>query len=132
MLKLVHLVDDKLHARSTGPYSAITQQPVRGRSRNGGQRLGEMEVWALQAYGAATILQEFLTVKSDDVKGRVETAFQIHTNQSIEFGTPESFRVLIRELQSLCFDLKLFGLDSRSGLLKSFQSQDIEVFSNKL
>ena len=132
MLKLVHLVDDKLHARSTGPYSAITQQPVRGRSRNGGQRLGEMEVWALQAYGAATILQEFLTVKSDDVKGRVETAFQIHTNQSIEFGTPESFRVLIRELQSLCFDLKLFGFDSRSGLLKSFQSQDIEVFSSKI
>ena len=126
MLKLVHLVDDKLHARSTGPYSAITQQPVRGRSRNGGQRLGEMEVWALQAYGAATILQEFLTIKSDDVKGRVETAFQIHTNQSIQFGTPESFRVLIRELQALCFNLKLFNLHETSGLLKPIDFRHIE------
>jgi DNA-directed RNA polymerase subunit beta len=126
MLKLVHLVDDKLHARSTGPYSAITQQPVRGRSRNGGQRLGEMEVWALQAYGAATILQEFLTIKSDDVKGRVEAAFQIHTNQSIKFGTPESFRVLIRELQALCFNLKLFNLHDNSGLLKPIDFRKIE------
>lgn len=126
MLKLVHLVDDKLHARSTGPYSAITQQPVRGRSRNGGQRLGEMEVWALQAYGAATILQEFLTIKSDDVRGRVEAAFQIHTNQPIEFGTPESFRVLIRELQALCFDLKLFGIQKNTGLLQTIDFNQIE------
>nr|YP_009106863.1 beta subunit of RNA polymerase [Marvania geminata]AIT95695.1 beta subunit of RNA polymerase [Marvania geminata] len=108
MLKLVHLVDDKIHARSTGPYSAITQQPVRGRSRKGGQRVGEMEVWALQAYGAAAILQELLTIKSDDVDGRKEAVFRIYTNQPIQFGPPESFRVLIRELQALCFDLKLF------------------------
>ena len=131
MLKLVHLVDDKLHARSTGPYSAITQQPVRGRSRNGGQRLGEMEVWALQAYGAAIILQEFLTIKSDDVRGRVEAAFQIHTNQPIQFGTPESFRVLIRELQALCFDLKLFSIHENSGLLKPVDFHLIENLNAK-
>ena len=131
MLKLVHQVDDKLHARSTGPYSAITQQPVRGRSRNGGQRLGEMEVWALQAYGASIILQEFLTIKSDDVRGRVEAAFQIHTNQAIQFGTPESFRVLIRELQALCFDLKLFSIHENSGLLKSVDFHQIETMTAK-
>jgi DNA-directed RNA polymerase subunit beta len=131
MLKLVHQVDDKLHARSTGPYSAITQQPVRGRSRNGGQRLGEMEVWALQAYGASIILQEFLTIKSDDVRGRVEAAFQIHTNQPIQFGTPESFRVLIRELQALCFDLKLFSIHENSGLLKSVDFHQIETMVAK-
>ena len=131
MLKLVHLVDDKLHARSTGPYSAITQQPVRGRSRNGGQRLGEMEVWALQAYGAAIILQEFLTIKSDDVRGRVEAAFQIHTNQPVEFGTPESFRVLIRELQALCFNLKLFTIHENSGLLKPVDFNQIENMNTK-
>jgi DNA-directed RNA polymerase subunit beta len=131
MLKLVHQVDDKLHARSTGPYSAITQQPVRGRSRNGGQRLGEMEVWALQAYGASIILQEFLTIKSDDVRGRVEAAFQIHTNQPIQFGTPESFRVLIRELQALCFNLKLFSIHENSGLLKSVDFNQIETMASK-
>ena len=131
MLKLVHQVDDKLHARSTGPYSAITQQPVRGRSRNGGQRLGEMEVWALQAYGASIILQEFLTIKSDDVRGRVEAAFQIHTNQPIQFGTPESFRVLIRELQALCFDLKLFSIHENSGLLKPVDFHQIETMVAK-
>ena len=131
MLKLVHLVDDKLHARSTGPYSAITQQPVRGRSRNGGQRLGEMEVWALQAYGASIILQEFLTIKSDDVRGRVEAAFQIHTNQPVEFGTPESFRVLIRELQALCFNLKLFTIHETSGLLKPVDFNQIENMNAK-
>ena len=126
MLKLVHLVDDKLHARSTGPYSAITQQPVRGRSRNGGQRLGEMEVWALQAYGAASILQELLTIKSDDVDGRKEAVFQIYTNQPIKFGPPESFRVLIRELQALCFDLKLFTINSSTGTLKALNFQFLE------
>lgn len=131
MLKLVHLVDDKLHARSTGPYSAITQQPVRGRSRNGGQRLGEMEVWALQAYGAAIILQEFLTIKSDDVRGRVEAAFEIHTNQPVQFGTPESFRVLIRELQALCFNLKLFTIHENSGLLKPVDFNQIENMNTK-
>jgi DNA-directed RNA polymerase subunit beta len=126
MLKLVHLVDDKLHARSTGPYSAITQQPVRGRSRNGGQRLGEMEVWALQAYGAAAILQELLTIKSDDVDGRKEAVFQIYTNQPIRFGPPESFRVLIRELQALCFDLKLFSINQKNGILKALNFQFLE------
>jgi DNA-directed RNA polymerase subunit beta len=126
MLKLVHLVDDKLHARSTGPYSAITQQPVRGRSRNGGQRLGEMEVWALQAYGAASILQELLTIKSDDVDGRKEAVFQIYTNQPIRFGPPESFRVLIRELQALCFNLKLFTINSSTGTLKALNFQFLE------
>jgi len=126
MLKLVHLVDDKLHARATGPYSAITQQPVRGRSRNGGQRLGEMEVWALQAYGAASILQELLTIKSDDVEGRKEAVFQIYTNQPIQFGPPESFRVLIRELQALCFDLKLFSNNSESTTFKSMNYQFLE------
>ena len=131
MLKLVHLVDDKLHARSTGPYSAITQQPVRGRSRNGGQRLGEMEVWALQAYGAAAILQELLTIKSDDVDGRKEAVFQIYTNQPITFGPPESFRVLIRELQALCFDLKLFSKDQTHGTLKALNFQFLEKLGKK-
>lgn len=126
MLKLIHLVDDKLHARATGPYSAITQQPVRGRSRNGGQRLGEMEVWALQAYGAATILQELLTIKSDDVEGRKEAVFQIYTNQPIRFGPPESFRVLIRELQALCFDLKLFSKNSLTGTINAINFQYLE------
>jgi DNA-directed RNA polymerase subunit beta len=126
MLKLVHLVDDKLHARATGPYSAITQQPVRGRSRNGGQRLGEMEVWALQAYGAASILQELLTIKSDDVDGRKEAVFQIYTSQPIKYGPPESFRVLIRELQALCFDLKLFESTINNRLLKPINFQFLE------
>lgn len=126
MLKLVHLVDDKLHARATGPYSAITQQPVRGRSRNGGQRLGEMEVWALQAYGAAYILQELLTIKSDDIEGRKEAVFHIYTNQPIRFGPPESFRVLLRELQALCFSLKLFSTDSKTGHKKSLNLQSLE------
>jgi DNA-directed RNA polymerase beta subunit len=126
MLKLVHLVDDKIHARATGPYSAITQQPVRGRSRNGGQRLGEMEVWALQAYGAAYTLQELLTIKSDDVDGRKEAVFRIYTNQSLVFGPPESFKVLLRELQALCFDLNLYSEDSKSGELKPFPMRSLE------
>jgi DNA-directed RNA polymerase subunit beta len=108
MLKLIHLVDDKIHARATGPYSVVTQQPVRGRARNGGQRLGEMEVWALQAYGAAYTLQELLTIKSDDIDGRKEAVFRIYTNRSLKFGQPESFKVLLRELQSLCFNLQLY------------------------
>lgn len=131
MLKLVHLVDDKLHARATGPYSAITQQPVRGRSRNGGQRLGEMEVWALQAYGAAAILQELLTIKSDDVDGRKEAVFQIYTSQPIHYGTPESFRVLIRELQSLCFDLKLFKYQTKKNSLKAINFQFLESLGKR-
>ena len=126
MLKLVHLVDDKIHARATGPYSAVTQQPVRGRSRNGGQRLGEMEVWALQAYGAAYTLQELLTIKSDDVEGRKEAVFRIYTNQSFKFGQPESFKVLLRELQSLCFNLKIYGTESKTGRLKSLNLIELE------
>ncbi len=108
MLKLHHLVDDKLHARSIGPYSLVTQQPLGGKAQFGGQRLGEMEVWALQAYGAAYTLQEFLTVKSDDVSGRAKIYEAIVKGEStLEPGLPESFNVLIKELQSLCLDVEL-------------------------
>lgn len=126
MLKLVHLVDDKIHARATGPYSAVTQQPVRGRSRNGGQRLGEMEVWALQAYGAAYTLQELLTIKSDDVDGRKDAVFRIYTNKPLTFGQPESFKVLLRELQALCFNLQIHGIDFKSGESKSLTLKKLE------
>ena len=109
MLKLHHLVDDKIHARSTGPYSLVTQQPLGGKAQFGGQRFGEMEVWALEAYGAAYTLQEILTVKSDDVVGRVKTYEAIVKGENIpEPGIPESFKVLIKELQSLGLDLKLY------------------------
>jgi DNA-directed RNA polymerase subunit beta len=102
MLKLIHLVEDKIHARSTGPYSLITQQPLGGKAQFGGQRFGEMEVWALEAYGAAHNLQEMLTVKSDDVVGRVKTYESIVNGEDIlETGVPESFKVLVKELQSL-------------------------------
>jgi DNA-directed RNA polymerase subunit beta len=102
MLKLAHLVEDKVHARSTGPYSLVTQQPLGGKAQFGGQRFGEMEVWALEAYGAAHTLQEMLTVKSDDVQGRVKTYESIIKGESIEEpGIPASFRVLVKELQSL-------------------------------
>ncbi len=110
MLKLHHLVDDKIHARSTGPYSLVTQQPLGGKAQFGGQRFGEMEVWALEAYGAAHILQEILTVKSDDVVGRVKTYEAIVKGENIpEPGIPESFKVLIKELQSLGLDIKLYN-----------------------
>ena len=112
MLKLVHLVDEKIHARSTGPYSLVTQQPLRGRSKHGGQRLGEMEVWALEGFGAAYILQELLTVKSDDMKGRHQVMDALLNNEPISLGTPESFKVLIRELQSLCLDVGVYSIDS--------------------
>ena len=104
MLKLVHQVDDKIHARSTGPYSLVTQQPLRGRAKHGGQRLGEMEVWALEGFGAAYTLQELLTIKSDDIKGRHKVISSIFNNTPITIGTPEAFKVLIGELQSLCLD----------------------------
>jgi len=108
MLKLHHLVDDKIHARSTGPYSLVTQQPLGGKAQFGGQRFGEMEVWALEAYGAAYTLQEILTVKSDDIVGRVKTYESIVKGENIpEPGVPESFKVLIKELQSLCLDVKV-------------------------
>ena len=108
MLKLSHLVDDKIHARSIGPYSLITQQPLGGKAQFGGQRFGEMEVWALEAYGAAHILQELLTVKSDDVIGRAKIYEAIVKGDALFTpGLPESFNVLIRELQSLCLDVEL-------------------------
>lgn len=113
MLKLVHLVDDKIHARSTGPYSLVTQQPLGGRAKHGGQRLGEMEVWALEGFGAAYTLQELLTVKSDNMQGRNDALNAIIKGRPIpKPGTPESFKVLIRELQSLCLDIGLYSLDS--------------------
>jgi DNA-directed RNA polymerase subunit beta len=108
MLKLHHLVDDKIHARSIGPYSLVTQQPLGGKAQFGGQRLGEMEVWAMEAYGAAHALQEFLTVKSDDVTGRTRMYEAIVKGKhTLEAGLPESFNVLIKELQSLCLDVEL-------------------------
>ena len=110
MLKLAHLVDDKIHARSTGPYSLVTQQPLGGKAQFGGQRFGEMEVWALEAYGAAYTLQEILTVKSDDVVGRVKTYEAIVKGENIpEPGVPESFKVLVKELQSLGLDVKVIN-----------------------
>ena len=115
MMKLIHLVEDKIHARSTGPYSLITQQPLGGKAQFGGQRFGEMEVWALEAYGAAHILQELLTVKSDDVVGRVKTYEAIVKGESImESGVPESFKVLVKELQSLGLSVEILNDDEES------------------
>jgi DNA-directed RNA polymerase subunit beta len=108
MLRLVHMVDDKIHMRSTGPYSLVTQQPLRGRSKQGGQRLGEMEVWALEGYGAAFTLLEMLTIKSDDMIGRQNLWTNFILNRDISIGTPESFKVLVCELQALCLDIGLF------------------------
>ena len=124
MLKLVHLVDDKIHARSTGPYSLVTQQPLGGKAQQGGQRFGEMEVWALEAFGAAYILQELLTVKSDDMQGRNEALNAIVKGKSIPRpGTPESFKVLMRELQSLCLDIAVHKVETR----EDGTSRDTEV-----
>jgi DNA-directed RNA polymerase subunit beta len=110
ILKLLHLVDDKIHARSTGPYSMITQQPLGGKAQFGGQRFGEMEVWALEAYGAAYALQELLTIKSDDVRGRVKVYEAIVKGENIpEPGIPESFKVLIKEMQSLCLNVEMLS-----------------------
>ena len=122
-LKLHHLVDDKIHARSTGPYSLVTQQPLGGKAQFGGQRFGEMEVWALEAYGASYTLQEILTVKSDDVVGRVKTYEAIIKGDNIpEAGTPESFKVLVKELQSLALDIKVLGEDNNE--IKLLESVD--------
>ncbi|GAA0745861.1 DNA-directed RNA polymerase subunit beta [Clostridium oceanicum] len=127
ILKLAHLVDDKIHARSTGPYSLVTQQPLGGKAQFGGQRFGEMEVWALQAYGAAHTLQEILTVKSDDVVGRVKTYEAIVKGENIpEPGIPESFKVLIKELQALCLDVKVLNDDSEEVKIKDSVEEDIE------
>jgi DNA-directed RNA polymerase subunit beta len=110
MLKLAHLVDDKMHARSIGPYSLVTQQPLGGKAQFGGQRFGEMEVWALEAYGAAHTLQELLTVKSDDVQGRTRIYESIVKGQNASApGVPESFNVLVKELQGLCLNLELLS-----------------------
>ena len=112
-LKLHHLVDDKIHARSTGPYSLVTQQPLGGKAQFGGQRFGEMEVWALEAYGASYTLQEILTVKSDDVVGRVKTYEAIIKGENVpEPGIPESFKVLLKELQSLGLDVRVLREDN--------------------
>jgi DNA-directed RNA polymerase subunit beta len=112
VLKLHHLVDEKIHARSTGPYSLVTQQPLGGKAQFGGQRLGEMEVWAMEAYGAAYTLQEFLTVKSDDIKGRTQMYESIVKGEyELNSGLPESFRVLIQELKSLALDIELMNSD---------------------
>ena len=112
ILKLHHLVDDKIHARSTGPYSMITQQPLGGKAQFGGQRFGEMEVWALEAYGAAYALQELLTIKSDDVLGRVKVYEAIVKGENIpEPGIPESFKVLVKEMQSLCLNVEVLSSD---------------------
>ena len=113
MLKLHHLVEDKIHARSTGPYSLVTQQPLGGKAQLGGQRFGEMEVWALEAYGAAYTLQEILTVKSDDVSGRTKIYESlVKGDNSLQAGTPQSFNVLMKEMQSLCLDIRVRGEDA--------------------
>ncbi len=127
MLKLHHLVDDKIHARSTGPYSLVTQQPLGGKAQFGGQRFGEMEVWALEAYGAAHTLQEILTVKSDDVVGRVKTYEAIVKGENVpEPGVPESFKVLVKELQSLGLDVRLYSSDDQELELKENIEEGIE------
>ena len=127
-LKLHHLVDDKIHARSTGPYSLVTQQPLGGKAQFGGQRFGEMEVWALEAYGAAYTLQEILTVKSDDVVGRVKTYESIVKGQNVpKSGIPESFKVLIKELQSLGLDMKVLDRDNNEIDLKANYDDDDDL-----
>ena len=127
-LKLHHLVDDKIHARSTGPYALVTQQPLGGKAQFGGQRFGEMEVWALEAYGAAYTLQEILTVKSDDVEGRVKTYEAIVKGQNVpKPGIPESFKVLIKELQSLCLDVKVLDKDNNEIDLKQHFDDDDDM-----
>ena len=126
ILKLAHLVDDKIHARSTGPYSMITQQPLGGKAQFGGQRFGEMEVWALEAYGAAYALQELLTIKSDDVLGRVKVYEAIVKGENIpEPGIPESFKVLIKEMQSLCLNVEVL---SNTGEEIEMRELDEDVF----
>ena len=124
MLKLIHLVDDKMHSRATGPYSLITQQPLRGKAQHGGQRFGEMEVWALEGFGAAFTLKELLTIKSDDMQGRNATLNAIVKGQKIpKFGTPESFKVLLHELRSIGLDMSTYKIQKFS----SDQNYEVEV-----
>ncbi|AHA08759.1 MULTISPECIES: DNA-directed RNA polymerase subunit beta [Bacillus] len=133
MIKLAHMVDDKLHARSTGPYSLVTQQPLGGKAQFGGQRFGEMEVWALEAYGAAYTLQEILTVKSDDVIGRVKTYEAIVKGENVpEPGVPESFKVLIKELQSLGMDVKMMSSDDKEIEMRDTEDDDDHQSADKL
>lgn len=133
ILKLVHLVDDKIHARSTGPYSLVTQQPLGGRAQHGGQRLGEMEVWALEAFGAAYTLQELLTVKSDDMQGRNDALNAIVKGRPIpKPGTPESFKVLMRELQSLALDIRAYKLDLLDNNQRKSTEIDLMLTNHKL
>ena len=133
MLKLHHLVDDKIHARSIGPYSLVTQQPLGGKAQFGGQRFGEMEVWALEAYGAAYTLQEILTVKSDDIVGRVETYEAIVKGENIpEPGIPESFKVLIKEMQALGLDIKVLTADSEEIEIKDSSYADVKTGAEDL
>jgi DNA-directed RNA polymerase subunit beta len=129
-LKLHHLVDDKIHARSTGPYSLVTQQPLGGKAQFGGQRFGEMEVWALEAYGAAYTLQEILTVKSDDTVGRVDTYEAIVKGNNIpKPGTPEAFKVLVKELQSLALSIKVLDKDGNEIDLRTSFDNDFPAQS---
>ena len=124
MLKLIHLVDDKMHSRATGPYSLVTQQPLGGKAQHGGQRFGEMEVWALEGFGASFTLKELLTIKSDDMQGRNETLNSIIKGQPIPTsGVPESFKVLVQELRSIGLDLSTYRIDEFS----SDQSYEIEL-----
>ena len=131
MLKLIHLVDDKMHARSTGPYSLVTQQPLGGKAQNGGQRFGEMEVWALYAYGAANVLQEIMTVKSDDIAGRSKTYDSIIRGMDVsEPGIPESFKVLIKELQALALDVKVLTEDKEEIGIKELMDDEPVLYDN--
>jgi DNA-directed RNA polymerase subunit beta len=128
MLKLAHLVEDKIHARSTGPYSLVTQQPLGGKAQFGGQRFGEMEVWALEAYGAAHVLQEILTVKSDDIVGRVK-AYEaiVKGDNTLEAGIPESFRVLVKELEGLALGVEILSEDERQIVLSAEDIPEIPL-----
>ena len=131
-LKLHHLVDDKIHARSTGPYSMVTQQPLGGKAQFGGQRFGEMEVWALEAYGAAYTLQEILTVKSDDITGRVKTYEAIVKGNNVpKPGVPESFKVLVKELQSLCLDIRVLDEAGNEIELRDEDEDDEAIYSSE-
>jgi DNA-directed RNA polymerase subunit beta len=130
MLRLVHMVDDKIHMRSTGPYSLVTQQPLRGRSKQGGQRLGEMEVWALEGFGAAFTLLEMLTVKSDDLTGRMTLWSNLILNKDLTIGTPEAFKVLICELQALCLDIGLYRYNT-TNTTNSFLGENSNNLSEK-
>lgn len=131
MIKLAHMVDDKLHARATGPYSLVTQQPLGGKAQNGGQRFGEMEVWALEAYGASHTLQEILTVKSDDIMGRTKTYESIVKGKDLpEPGIPESFRVLVHELQALAIDVRMMDDEGTEMDLKQMEREELKEEAN--